>query len=550
MRKTIADYIFPNLKSTEADLREKYPKRNLPAEAMVLRFAPSPTGFMHIGGIYTAQLCHKLAKQSGGIYYLRLEDTDQKREVEGAIDLILKSLATFGLTPDEGEQLDGTEKGTYGPYKQSARKDIYHVFVKKLVEEGKAYPCFCKEEELKAKSEVQTAQKIRPGYYGQWAACRNKTLEERLELISKGEPYIIRYLSEGKESRRITLSDICRGKLNFPENDSDVIIMKSDGLPTYHFAHVIDDELMGTTHVIRGDEWLPSLPVHVQLFEAMGWEAPRYAHVAPIQKQEGESKRKLSKRKDPEASMGYYLEHGYPKEALLEYLLNLANSSFEPWRRANPKLPYSDFHLELNKLGVSGMLLDMGKLDNISKNIISGMNTETLLGLLLPWAQEYAKDFYEHLTSNLEFAKQILSIERTEQGARKDIATWADVPDLMSFFFDDQLDMSHANELLHDYSNETIHDTIRLFLETYNEQDSKEQWLEKIKNFSETLGYAKETKLFKEQPEKYIGHFGEMTKILRVGVSGRNQTPDLFEVMRVLGKERVRERLENMNKDF
>ena len=350
--KDLANLIFPDAKDISY-YEEKYPRRNLKEGAIVTRYAPSPTGVMHIGGLYQALIAKKVAEQTSGVFFLRIEDTDQKREIENGINEIVNSLKDFGMESDEGMTSETEEIGNYGPYKQSLRKEIYQAYAKYLIEQGKAYPCFCKPEEVEAIRSKQEAAKIRPGYYGVWAKCRNLTVEEMAQKIKNGENYIIRFKSPGREDRKIKHKDVIKGNVEFPENDQDIVIIKADGLPTYHFAHAVDDHLMGTTHVIRGDEWLSSVPLHLQLFHELGFKAPKYAHIAPIMKNDNGNKRKLSKRKDPEAAVSYYEEQGIPKEAVKEYLLNIANSTFENWRRANPDKDISEFELQLNKMSVS-----------------------------------------------------------------------------------------------------------------------------------------------------------------------------------------------------
>lgn len=546
--KEITNLVFPNLTLTEEEIIARYPKRELPEGAKVTRFAPSPTGFLHIGGVFTSIASERLAHQSGGIFYLRIEDTDQKREVEGTVDLILRTLETFDISYDEGPLLGRGEKGSYGPYYQSARNDIYHVFVRKLLEEDKAYLCFATPEELQDISERQAAMKVQPGYYGEWAIWRHKTAEEVLAALKEGKNFAIRLRSNGDPLKRMFIEDVIRGKLEMPENINDIVIMKGDEsrLPTYHFAHAIDDHFMGTTHVTRTDEWIASLPIHIQLFQTLGWKAPKYAHISPIQKMDNGARRKLSKRKDPESSMEFYMESGYPADSLKEYLLNIANSNFDDWRRANPTAPAKDFQVNLKKFNNSGGLLDMIKLDNVSKNVIAKYSAEEIYEKTLTWAKSYNTSLATKMEKNREYFIRIFGIERRGNEVRKDIGKWSDIEDLVSFFFADQLDRSDAKELLKAIPVEDITASIKKFEEVYSVALSKDEWLGSIKTIAKELGYADSTKEFKEAaPGTYKGHFGTIAQVLRVAITGRTQTPDLYEVMEVLGEAECKRRLES-----
>lgn len=546
--KEIASLVFPDLTLTEEQVLERYPQRQLQEGAKVTRFAPSPTGFLHIGGIFASLASERLAHQSGGVFYLRIEDTDQKREVEGTVDLILRTFKTFDITYDEGPLLGGGEKGSYGPYYQSARRDLYQVFIRKLLEEDNAYLCFATPDELKELSEKQAAMKLQPGYYGEWALWRNKSPEEALEALKAGKEYVVRLRSKGDALKRIVIEDGIRGKIEMPENINDIVIMKRDRLPTYHFAHAIDDHLMGTNLVLRADEWVASLPIHIQLFVTLGWKPPKYAHIAPIQKIDGDSRRKLSKRWDPESSMEYYMEHGYPADAIKEYLLNIANSNFEDWRRANPTAPAKEFQVNLKKFNNSGGLLDMVKLDNISKNIIAKYSAEEIYKMALDWAKTYHTGLATKLEENREYFIRIFAIERRGNEVRKDIGKWSDIENLVSFFFVDSLDRSSAKEALKTTPTEDITSSIEKFAEVYSASLSKDEWLESIKTIAKELGYADSTKEFKEAaPGTYKGHFGAIAQVLRVAITGRTQTPDLYEVMQVLGEEECKKRLESFS---
>lgn len=540
--KDLANLIFPEAKEISY-YEEKYPERNLAEGAIVTRFAPSPTGFVHIGGLYQGLIARKLANQTGGVFFLRVEDTDQKREVENGIVGIVESLKEFGFEPDEGMISENEGKGNYGPYKQSQRKEIYQAYAKYLIEQGKAYPCFCTPEEVEEIRAKQEAAKIRPGYYGVWAKCRNVTVEEAMERIKNGEQYIIRFKSPGREDRKIKHHDVIKGNVDFPENDQDIVIIKADGLPTYHFAHAIDDHLMRTTHVIRGDEWLSSVPLHLQLFHELGFKAPKYAHIAPIMKNDEGNKRKLSKRKDPEAAVSYYAEEGIPELAVKEYLLNIANSTFENWRRANPDKTIDEFELQLNKMSVSGALFDMVKLLDVSKIVISKMTAEEVYKKSLEWAQKYDKDL-ETLLQDKEYALKVFGIERGNKKPRKDISKWSDVKENISYMYDEEFEKDGSEypyQVIND--KESIEKILKLYIEKYyDENDDKQTWFDKIKELAGEMGYAKEVKEFKENPGMYKAHVGDVSTVLRVALTKRTNTPDMYEIMQVLGKDRIANR--------
>ncbi len=540
--KELANLIFPNAKEISY-YEEKYKARNLKEGAIVTRFAPSPTGFVHLGSLYQVVIARKMAKQTGGVFFLRVEDTDQKREIENGVTGIIESLRDFGLTPDEGMTSETEEIGEYGPYKQSLRKDIYEAYAKYLLEQGKAYPCFATPEELEEMREKQEAAKIRPGYYGVWAKYRNLTLEEAAEKIKNGEPYIIRLKSEGREDRKIKHHDVIKGNVDFPENDQDIVIIKADGLPTYHFAHAVDDHLMGTTHVIRGDEWLSSVPLHLQLFQMLGFKAPKYAHIAPIMKEDDGGKRKLSKRKDPEAAVSYYTEIGVPKEAVVEYLLNIANSNFETWRKQNPNASIDEFELQLNKMSVSGALFDIVKILDISKTVISKYTAEQIYEEAYNWAKNYDSELLEMLQDK-EYALKVFGIERGNVKPRKDIAKWSDVKENIEYMYDNKFEEKEREyEFQKITDKELIKKILTLYMEKYyNENDDKQTWFDKIKDLSEELGFAREVKEYKQEPEKWPGHVGDISTVLRVALTSRSNTPDLYEIMQVLGKARIEKR--------
>ena len=543
--KDLANLIFPDAKEISY-YEEKYPERNLPEGAVVTRFAPSPTGFVHIGGLYQALVARTIAEKTSGVFFLRVEDTDQKREVENGVTGIVNSLKDFDMVPDEGMISDTEEIGNYGPYKQSLRKDIYQAYAKYMIEQGKAYPCFCTPEDLVEIRQKQEAAKLRTGYYGVWAKCRNLSVEEMAEKIKAGEPYIIRFKSPGREDRKIKHKDVIKGNVDFPENDQDIVIIKADGLPTYHFAHAVDDHLMHTTHVIRSDEWLSSVPLHLQLFHELGFKAPKYAHISPIMKNDNGGKRKLSKRKDPEAAVSYYKEQGVPADAVKEYLLNIANSTFENWRRANPDKPMEEFDFQLNKMSVSGALFDMVKLLDIGKTVISKMTAEAVYEKALEWAKEYDSEL-EALLQDKEYALKVFGIERGNKKPRKDISKWSEVKENIDYMYDSEF---YNKDQEYPYQpaiseKEDISKILDLYIEKYyDENDDKQAWFDKIKALAVEMGYAGEVKEFKANPGMYKAHVGDVSTVLRVALTSRTNTPDMYEIMQVLGKDRIAKRFE------
>ena len=542
--KELANLIFPNAQE-RSYYEEKYKKRDLEEGAIVTRFAPSPTGFVHLGSLYQVVIARKVAKQTNGVFFLRIEDTDQKREVENGVTGIIESLKDFGLTPDEGMINETEEIGEYGPYKQSLRKEIYQAYAKHLIEQGKAYPCFATPEELDEMRAKQEAAKVRPGYYGICAKYRNLSNEEAAERIKNGENYIIRLKSPGREDRKIKHHDIIKGNVDFPENDQDIVIIKADGLPTYHFAHAVDDHLMGTTHVIRGDEWLSSVPLHLQLFQMLEFKAPKYAHIAPIMKEDEGGKRKLSKRKDPEAAVSYYTEIGVPKEAVIEYLLNIANSSFELWRKQNPNASIDEFELQLNKMSASGALFDIVKILDIAKTVISKYTAEEIYNESINWAKVYDNELFE-LLQDREYALKVFGIERGNAKPRKDISKWSDVKENIEYMYDKEF---YAKDRQYDFQKVTDKELIKkiltLYMEKYyDENDDKQVWFDKIKDLAEEVGFAREVKEWKKEPEKWPGHVGDISTVIRVALTSRSNTPDMYEIMQVLGKERIFARLE------
>ncbi len=535
----LAELLFPNVTETPDNVEARFPSRNLPEGAIVSRMAPSPTGFVHLGNLVQGLTSERLTHQSGGVLFLRVEDTDAKREVAGAVEILIDSLKHYNICFDEGATKDG-DNGAYGPYRQRQRKDIYHVFAKKLVSEGKAYPCFCTEEELAAIHEAQEKEKANFGYYGKWAKYRDASIETITANIEKGMPWVLRFRSEGSIENKIKFTDLIKGNLELTENDIDHVLLKSDGIPTYHFAHAVDDHFMHTTHVVRGDEWLPTLPFHLQLFRALEWRAPKYLHIGPLMKMDGESKRKLSKRKDPELALTFYQELGYPVEAVYEYILTVLNSNYEDWRRANPYASTDEFKFSYKKMNPAGSLFDEDKLRDVSKDVISKMTAERVYELAVAWAKQYDADFYEKLSADAEYAKAILAIGRGGKKPRKDFAVWSELREYMAFFYDGyfkveaefpSFDKADINGILMDYT------------EIYDETDDQNVWFDKIKALAEKYGFCPDTKQYKADPDSYKGHVGDVSMILRVAVTGRQNSPDMFEVMRILGKEKVCTRL-------
>lgn len=541
----LAELLFPNVTQTVDDMEKLYPPRNLPEGAIVSRLAPSPTGFVHLGNIMQGLTSERLAHQSGGVLYLRVEDTDAKREVAGASEMLIEMLSHYGIIFDEGAALDENgnicDKGDYGPYKQSQRAFIYHVYAKKLVREGKAYPCFCTEEELEQFHNEQEAEKANFGYYGKWAKWRDRPIEDIEAEIAKSNKWVLRFRSTGSIEHKFKYNDLIKGEVDITENDIDHVLLKSDGIPTYHFAHAVDDHLMRTTHVVRGDEWLASLPFHIQLFQALGHKLPKYVHIGTLMKMDGTSKRKLSKRKDPELALSYYKSEGYPTESVVEYILTILNSNFEDWRRANPTAPINDFKFSAKKMNAAGSLFDIAKLSDVSKNIISRMSAEKVYDEVAAWAEEFDKEFYDEFTRNPDFTKAALSIGRGGNKPRKDFALWSEVKGYMGFFYDKYYDVN--GEYPGEFGKETIVSALEKYLTVYDESDDQTAWFDKIKDVAESLGFARETKEYKSNPEAYRGHVGDVSAFIRVAITGKQNSPDMFSVMQVLGGEKVRKRI-------
>ena len=544
----LAELIFPHISQTPEDYEALYPARQLPQGAKVTRLGPSPTGFIHLGNLYGAFVDERLAHQSGGRFYLRIEDTDDKRYVEGAVEIIINSLRFFGINFDEGATMNG-DIGHYGDYTQSHRGEIYQCFAKKLVSEGKAYPCFLTEEEIADIRASQEAQKLTPGIYGKRAKSRSLTLDEIEANIKEGKPYVIRLKSDGDMSlpedqiRRIQVNDAIRGTLDMPANDQDTVILKATGIPTYHFAHVVDDHLMRTTHVVRGAEWLPSLPIHIELFEKLGWEPPVYCHTAQLMKLDEEgNKRKLSKRKDPELSLDYYRNQGYHPAAVREYLLTILNSNFEEWRMANPDADINEFEFTTDKMSTSGALFDLNKLNDISKDVLLKISAGDLFDFLKAWAAEF-KPKIMHMFDDRAYLEKILDIGRKETKPRKDHIYAQQMVENISYFFDDmfKLEDSFPAEVEAAGDTEAI---LTEYLKTYNHGDDQETWFNKIRAIAEKLGYAVKPKDYKKNPDLFKGHVGHVSTVIRVALMGRQQSPDVWEIQQILGEARTRERLQ------
>ncbi len=549
--KELADLIYPNITKTPEDYEKMYPKRDLPEGAVVTRFAPSPTGFVHMGSLLTTLIARKVPDETNGVFYLRIEDTDQKRSVENGIEGIIEDLNNFDIKIDEGALSETKSIGNYGPYIQSQRKEIYECYAKSLIERGLAYPCFCSEEEIEETRKIQELNKERIGYYGSFAKCRNLTNEERAERIKKGDPYIIRLKSPGVFENKIIFNDLVRGKIVFPENDLDVVLIKGDGLPIYHFAHAIDDHLMRTTHVLRGEEWVSSVPIHVQLFQVLGFELPEYAHLGLVMKIDPENgqKRKLSKRKDPEAAVSYYHEQGIPVPAVKLYLMTIANSNFEEWLNQNPGRDYNEFKFDFKKMSASGSLFDLEKLINISRNYISRLSAVEVYENALKYYEEFDKEFYDLLVKYKDYSINMFNIERNQKKPRKDYARYGDIKDYTWYMFDELFakkeDKNYEFQTITD--RDEINKILSLYMEKYyHEEDDEQTWFERLKDLSEELGYAREVKDYKENPDAYKGHVGDISMVLRVAITTKAQTPNLYQIIKLFGRERLEKRLKEV----
>ena len=539
--QALADLLFPNVKQTAEDLEKRFPPRNLSEGAVITRMAPSPTGFVHLGNLVQGLTSERMAHQSGGVLFLRVEDTDAKREVPGAVEVLIETLKHYGIHFDEGATMDG-DNGAYGPYRQRQRADIYHVYAKKLVAEGKAYPCFCTEEELSAMREQQEMNKETTGYYGKYALWRDRSLEEIRSQLDAGKLWVLRFRSTGDISHQFKYNDLVKGELTVTENNVDQVLLKSDGIPTYHFAHAVDDHLMRTTHVVRGDEWLPSLPFHIQLFGALGFKLPKYVHIGPLMKMDGTSKRKLSKRKDPELALTYYKAEGFPVQAVYEYIMTLLNSNYEDWRRANPTAPASAFKFSPKKLNPAGNLFDYAKLTDVSKNEIAKMDAETVYVLLVEWAEEFDPDFANKLKKDPAYAKAILAIGRGGKKPRKDLATWKEAKPYMGFFYDDYLESPVFDPK---FDKATVNAALSKFLDSFDPDDDSTVWFDKVKAVTTEMGFTTDMKAYKADPNAFPGTVADVSTFLRVAVTGKTASPDLYTVMKLLGKERTIERIQN-----
>ena len=563
----LADLLFPAITKKPEDWLAAFPKRDLPEGAKVTRLGPSPTGFIHLGNLYGAFTDERLAHQSGGIFFLRIEDTDDKREVEGAVEAVITSLDYFGVHFDEGaiggiSEAGGksADVGQYGPYYQSDRAEIYQTFAKELIRKGLAYPCFCTEEENAALREQQEAEKANPGYHGKWAKCRNLTMEEIEANVAAGKPFVLRFRTAGidlstadltdaeKAAHSFTVQDGIRGALTMPENYLDVVLLKQNGIPTYHFAHTIDDHLMGTTHVIRGEEWLSSLPIHVDLFGALGWEPPVYCHTTVLMKMDGENKRKLSKRKDPELSLNYYRQEGYHADAVREYLLTILNSNFEEWRIANPDASWEEFNFTTEKMSSSGTLFDLDKLNDVSKDVLVKKSSEELYQFLLQWSQEFRPELYAIYSANPEKMLAILNMDRTGDKPRKDLVFAGQIAEFISYFFDETYKVQDSFPA--EVPAEDVPKILTAYLEGYDPADDNSQWFAKIRTLGEELGYAGKPKDFKKNPDQFKGHVGHVSTVIRVALMGRQNSPDLWTIQQIMGEEMTRARIEGALKNL
>ena len=542
----LANLIFPNITKTVEDYEKMYPERNLPEGAKVTRYAPSPTGFIHIGALLSSFTGDMIARQSNGVFYLRIEDTDTERTIENGINVIIEGLKEFGVDFDEGPLSDGTFKGNYGPYVQSQRKEIYHAFIKHLIIEGKAYPCFCTKEENDAIREHQTAGKKRIGYYGKYAKCRNIPTSEAIERIKNGDKYIIRLKSPGCFDRRIVIDDLIKGRIEMPENDIDIPIMKGDGLPTYHFAHLVDDHLMRTTHITRGDEWIPSLPIHIQLFQMFGFKAPKYAHLSPISKNDNGTVRKISKRKDPEAAMSYYHKEGIPSYAVMLYLATLMNSNFEEWYNQNKDKKYTDFKFDFKKMSKSCPLFDGEKLNNISKTYFSLLKASDIYNDACEYFNKYDKEFYDIFTKDKDYSINLLNIEREVKKPRKDIASYKDIKKEFSYMYDELFDSIESYEWQNITDINDIKEILNTYISMYDINDDKNEWFNKCKELCDKLGYASDMKEYKANPEKYKGNVADVTTVIRVALTKKAQTPDLYELLKLIGVDGIKSRFKKV----
>ena len=540
--KALANLLFPDVTDTPEMMEARFPQRNAPEGAVITRMAPSPTGFVHLGNLVQGLTSERMAHQSGGVLFLRVEDTDAKREVPGAVEVLIDTLKHYGIHFDEGATMDG-DLGDYGPYRQRQRAHIYHVYAKKLVLDGMAYPCFCTEEELNTMREKQEANKETTGYYGSYAIWRDRPLEEIMAHLDAGDPWVLRFRSTGDISRQFKFNDLVKGELTITENNVDHVLLKSDGIPTYHFAHAVDDHLMRTTHVVRGDEWLPTLPFHIQLFQALGFKLPKYVHIGPLMKMDGASKRKLSKRKDPELALTYYKAEGFPVQAVYEYIMTLLNSNYEDWRRANPDAPATDFKFSPKKLNPAGNLFDYAKLCDVSKNVIARMDAQQVYDLLVEYTEEFDKDFANALTEDPDYAKAILAIGRGGKKPRKDLATWKEAKPYMGFFYDQYLQVPVFDEK---FSPALVKTVLEKYLAAYDFADDSNTWFNKVKSITEEIGFTTDMKAYKADPSAFPGTVADVSTMIRLAITGKTNSPDLYTVTQILGHDRTVSRVQQV----
>ena len=540
----LANYIFPDISETIADLEKKYPQRNLPEGAEVTRFAPSPTGFLHLGSLFTSLVAHKVAKDTKGVFYLRLEDTDTKREIEGSGEELVRQLSFFDVAPKEG-YLGDKDVGSYGPYRQSEREHIYRICIKELMLKGRAYPCFCSAEQLEETREIQEMNKEIPGYYGDYAICRNIDPSDALARIKAGEPYVIRFRSLGNHNNKVTFHDEIRGDISIAENDLDIVIMKSDGLPTYHFAHAVDDHFMRTTTVIRGEEWISSAPIHLELFDALGFKLPRYAHLPVIMKLDNGNKRKLSKRKDPEASVSHFIEGGYPAEALKAYLMSIANSNFEEWTAENKSYNIDDFKFSFSKMSLDGVLFDQDKLDFFSKEVIALFSAEELYNRLLSWSEKFDAKLNDFLKKYQQISVKALNIERGGEKARKDFSNYSQVYPIIGFFYPERYEeiVSNGYPFNEAIDSSVIKEVLLDFAKSNDYSLANDVWFSTVKELGARHGFAESNKIFKQAPDQYKGHVGDVAEMIRVALCGAKNSPNLYCVLQILGQDEVNRRI-------
>lgn len=543
-KNELANLILNDIDETIEDLEIRFPQRELKEKSLVTRFAPSPTGFLHTGSLFTAMIAHKFAKDSNGVFYVRLEDTDTKREVEGSGELLLMQLAQFGIIPNEG-YLGNYESGKYGPYKQSERASIYKVVIKHLIRIGRAYPCFCSQNDLEELRATQEAKKAIPGYYREYAKCRDLSSEEAFTKIKNGEPYVIRFRSEGNHEDKIRIHDEIRGDLDLSQNDQDIVILKSDGLPTYHFAHVVDDHFMRTNCVTRGEEWLPSLPIHLELFDTLNFKRPMYAHLPVIMKLDNGNRRKLSKRKDDEAAVSFFIQDGYPEEALIEYLMTIANSNFEEWKIANSNAKIDDFQLSFEKMSLDGALFDLGKLKFIAKEFIGKMTKVEITDRVRNYAMKYNQDLLNMIDSDRQYFESIMNIEREKENPRKDYEKYSDIFSVVSFFYDDKYEMLMEKELAFNplINKQIIIKVLNDFVCSLDLNLDEQEWFNSLKKVGEKNNFAESGKIYKQDKDKYVGHIGDVAEMIRVALTSSKQSPNLYYVLQILGLEKIKNRI-------